>query len=217
MGSNVVSVITPQVKNIKPPAFLRGLQGWLIWRYEASAGSNKLLKVPYYTDGGRRYGEQGGPVDCAKLSSWADASQAAAKRGFEGVGFALLPQWGVTALDFDACVDADGRLPAEIGAIVCTTYAEFSPSGKGIRAFVMGNLGNHKSTAEPGRYGIETFATSGYVTFTGRVLDVVEVCGLEDTVAPASEAVLSLVRQRFGDKKSTVVDANDPWAGFERA
>jgi primase-polymerase (primpol)-like protein len=50
-----------------------------------------------------------------------------------------MPEFGITALDFDNCVDAQGKLPPEIEQIASQTYAEYSPSGKGIRAFVRGS------------------------------------------------------------------------------
>ena len=210
-----VSAITPQHRSIAAPAELRQLPGWLIWRFETHAGVQKPLKVPYYVDGGRRFGQQGGPVDRAKLTTFADARDAAARRGFDGVGLAMLHDWGITALDFDACVDADGRLPPEVEAVVCNTYAEYSPSGLGVRAFVRGNLGNHKDIARPGRYGFETFNTNGFVTFTGRALPAVEILGLDDYIAPVDEAVLAMCDQRFGASSAAATDADDPFAGHE--
>ena len=106
-----VSVIAPQHRDLVAPSALRELQGWLIWRYETQAGSDKQLKVPYYADGGRRFGTQGSADDRAKLTSFAAACTAAARKGFTGVGLAMLSDWGITALDFDKCAGADRRLP----------------------------------------------------------------------------------------------------------
>ena len=211
-----VSAIAPQHRELLAPSALRELQGWLIWRYETQAGSDKQLKVPYYADGGRRYGQQGAPEDRAKLTSFAAACTAAARKGFTGVGLAMLPDWNITALDFDKCVDAAGRLPEEVKAVVGRTYAEFSPSGFGVRAFVRGNLGNHKSLAEPGRFGFETFNSNGFVTFTGNMLPHIDLCGLEDTIADADNHVRALCESRFGRSSPTpAMDNDDPWAGLE--
>jgi len=210
-----VSAIAPQHRDLVAPSALRELQGWLIWRYETQAGSDKQLKVPYYADGGRRFGTQGSAQDRAALVSFAAACTAAARKGFTGVGLAMLSDWGITALDFDKCVGADRRLPDDVLAIVGRTYAEFSPSGQGVRAFVRGHLGNHKSLAEPGRYGFETFNTNGFVTFTGNILDGVELCGFEDTIANVDDNTRNLCEVRFGRSSPAPVDNDDPWAGLE--
>jgi hypothetical protein len=213
-----VSAIAPHHRELLAPTALRELPGWLIWRYETQAGSGKQLKVPYYCDGGRRHGQQGSATDRSKLTSFAAACSAAAKRGFDGVGLAMLADWGITALDFDKCIGAKGlsELPPEIMAVVGRTYAEYSPSGEGVRAFVKGNLGNHKSLAEPGRFGFETFNSNGFVTFTNIMLPHIDLCGLEDTIAVVDDSVRSLCEARFGrSSPAPAVDNDDPFAGLE--
>jgi len=214
-----VSAIAPQHRDLVAPSELRQLQGWLIWKFETHDGEAKPRKVPYYANGGRRFGTQGSAQDRAALVSFAAACTAAARKGFSGVGLAMLADWGITALDFDKCVGVDRRLPEDVLAIVGRTYAEWSPSGLGVRAFVRGDLGNHKSHAEPGRYGFETFSSTGFVTFTGNVLDGVELCGYEDTVADIDDNTRSLCEARFGRSTPTpaAADPDDPWAGLEPA
>ena len=198
MASNV-SPISPHVRRVEAPSELRELQGWLCWRNEHHPGEAKARKVPYYVTGQRRYGKQGAPEDRAKMTTFAAARDAAARLGFDGVGLALMPEWGITALDFDHCVDGDGRLPPEVEDIVSRTYAEYSPSGNGVRAFVKGILGNHKSHKDANNdYGFELFSSSGFVTFTGNILPYTEALGLEDFVAPVDERVLNLSQKRFG-------------------
>jgi hypothetical protein len=201
-----VTPINPEVRRLEAPTELRGLQGWLIWRLE-DAGTGKPLKVPYWAHGGKRHGKQGGPEDRAKLVTFAAAQQAAAKRGFTGIGLALLPEFGVTALDFDYCFLPNGRLPKEVSDIVSQTYAEFSPSGQGVRAFVRGSLGNHKSHRDAVHaYGFETFSSAGYVTFTGAALPSTELMGTEDYIAPVDERILNLCKQRFGTVEAKPVE-----------
>ena len=210
-----IAEIRPRHRNITAPAELCLLQAWLIWRYEHHDGEAKPRKVPYYTDGGRRHGTQGGPADRAALSTFVAARDAAARRGFDGVGFALMPEWGITALDFDQCVGPGGSLPDEVKAVVSRTYAEHSPSGTGIRAFVKGNLGNNKSLAEPGRFGFETFATNGFVTVTGEMLPATDLLGLEDMIAPLDDALKALADKRFGADRQSQEPTGDPFDSFE--
>jgi ABC-type dipeptide/oligopeptide/nickel transport system ATPase component len=178
-----------------PPA-LRQLQGWLVWRFEPNANpGGKPRKVPYYVSGQRRAGQHGRPEDRHQLVTFAAARAAAARLRFDGVGFAPMADFGIVALDFDNCVADTGEIHPDVLAALSTTYAEFSPSGHGIRAFFVGQLGNLKSHGAP--FGMETFSTNGFVTFTGNALPFVDALGNLDTVAPVDEEVLALVTQRF--------------------
>jgi hypothetical protein len=195
--ASTVAVIKPNLLAIDAPEVLRALPGWLMWRFEQPPDPNaKPRKVPYYTSGRRRAGAQGSPEDRQQLTTFEAAKAAAARRGFDGIGLALMPEWGVAALDFDGCVGADG-LPPSVRAIVGTTYAEWSPSGQGVRAFVRGNLGNYKDNNPGQPFGFEVFSSKGFVTFTGNRLDIVDVLGNENTVAEAGDAVRELCMQRF--------------------
>lgn len=211
-----VRAIAPKIRAVEVPAELRLIPGWLIWRFEQYPDEIKPRKVPYWTNGTIRYGEQGSPLDRERLTTFAAARDAAARLGYEGVGFAPLPDFGYTFLDFDHCVGADGEIPAEIERIIARTYAEYSPSGLGIRAALKGNLGNHKSKVAPDRYGFETFSSSGFVTFTGNIVAGCELIGLENTVAKVDQHVIDLCERRFGGSIiNNVVDPDDFMAGRE--
>ncbi|MBV2180968.1 MAG: AAA family ATPase [Castellaniella sp.] len=181
------------------PEPLQDLPGWLVWKYEQNAGG-KPRKVPYYAKSGtRRKGIQGSPSDRRELVDFATAREVAQQRGFDGVGLALMPEFGIVALDFDDCV-ADGAVRPDVEALVSGTYAEFSPSGHGVRAFMRGNLGDHKDTSEKdGRFKIEVFSTKGFVTFTGRPLPVTEFLG--GAVVDVSDQVQALAAERFGQRQ----------------
>jgi hypothetical protein len=212
-----VQPIAPQNLTVEAPAELRELQGWLIWRLEpdASNPNGKPLKVPYYADGGKRHGKQGGIEDRGRMTTFAAARDAAARRGFTGVGLALMPEFGITALDFDNCIDADGHLPPVVRDIASQTYAEYSPSGKGIRAFVRGSYGNHKSPTVGNDYGFEVFASTGFVTFTGNAMPYTDILGLEDTVADLDHIVAPLCASRFTATSPRVPDPDDFMIGRE--
>lgn len=214
MATNV-SNVRPHHRRLEAPAPLRELPAWLMWRYEQFDGEAKPRKVPYYVAGMRRHGEQGAAHDRAGLTTFSVAREAAARKGYDGVGLALLPDLGIAALDFDKCVDADGNIPDEILAAIGNTYAEYSPSGVGIRAFFKGDLTNDKAIAKGDDYGLECFSTKGYVTFSGDALDHVSLLGLEDRVAPVTDAVQQFFRARLGASAMTRVDPDDFMAGFE--
>lgn len=107
-------------------------------------------------------------------------------------------------------------MPKEIEEIVNRTYAEYSPSGKGIRAVLKGDLGNHKSHATLDQFGFETFSSSGFVTFTGNILPACEVLGYEDRVAEVDENTRALCERRFGTSAGATFDPDDFMAGRER-
>ena len=193
-----VARITPHLRNVEAPAAIRDLAAWVIWRFEDNPNGSKPRKVPYYANGGKRHGEQGGPKDVANLVTFDAAKAAAVRRGYDGVGFAALPQFGICALDFDNCI-TDGKIHPQVEALLVDTYAEFSPSGQGIRLFFKGDLGNGKAIRNVD-FGMECFSTRGFVTFTGNTLDITELLGNTDTVAPLPELVRELHAERFARK-----------------
>lgn len=194
---NAVTTIKPHIQQINAPDALRTLQCWLIWRYEHHDKEAKPRKMPYYASGSPRRGVHGNPEDRAQLVTFDAAKAAAARRGYDGVGFCPLPELGIVAGDFDNCVGADGISPL-VEVMVAGTYTEYSPSGKGIRAFWLGNLGNRKTQSGGGPFGFETFSTNGFVTFTGNVTEMCSLLGAENIVAPISAELHQHYQTRFG-------------------
>ena len=203
-----------EAPRVPPPAALRGIPGWLLWK-RAPGRNGKVLKVPYWASGARRYGQQGGDEDRQRLVTYDVALEALQRGGYDGLGFATLPGFGVTVLDFDACV-RDGDVSADVLDLIGDTYAERSPSGKGVHAIYLGDdLPSKKSHADDTQWGFEVFSTSGFTTFTGDVLPGWEMTGLDNTVAPINGAVRALYRQRFGhDRLERTASGAEP--SFER-
>lgn len=213
---SVVQRITPHLHDIDAPAPLRDLPFWVCWRFEQFSGEAKPRKVPYWPDGTRRHGEQGSPQDIARLTTFAVAREAAIKRGFDGVGFAHTKVGGVITLDFDGCV-TDGVVRPDVLELVVGTYAEFSPSGKGIHAIFFGPpdiLLNHKTKAQGDDFAVEAFSSAGFTTFTGWTLDHVDILGYEDHIARLSQKVTEACQRRFGPSAG-VFDPDDFMAGRE--
>lgn len=194
----VTAQTPPALRELQAPTPLASLRGWLLWRFVQRPGETKPRKIPYYASGAKRHGIQGRPEDRAELVTFAEARAACEARGFHGVGFAPMPEWRITALDFDACVDERGRIDPTVEDMVAGTYAELSPSGRGVRAFIRGALGNHKSLADDQQFGFETFDSKGFVTFTGAVLGICRQFDAVDTLAEANARVRDLVTARFG-------------------
>lgn len=209
MSTNITT-ISPHLKNIRAPLPLYFPNAWLLWKFVPN-GHKKPRKVPYYANGSRRRGTQGDHADRKQLVDFDTALAAAIKGGFDGVGIALLHGNNLVALDFDDCA-ADGVVDPAIIELVTGTYAEYSPSGKGVRAFFWGDLGNHKSPVASGQFGFEVFSTTGFVTLTGNRLPLVDLLGDEDTIQtlkPLNDPVRALCEARFGTADLHRPTAND--------
>ena len=197
------------------PSALTSVPNWLVWRLVQKPGEKKPRKVPFYVDGGTRSGAQGTPEDRKRLATYDRAAAACAKGAYTGVGFGVLPGDNLVALDFDNCVSG-GVIEPRIAALVSGTYAEFSPSGNGIRAFMKGDLRSRKNNADAadrnadgsrkdGLFDIEFFGHNGFVTITGNVTPDCDLFGLEDTVQELTPEVKALYKARFGDEGALVV------------
>lgn len=203
--------MTKKFEHLRAPDALRELRGWLVWHWRQKPGSPKPSKMPYYVSGKVRTGTHGSEADRANLATFEEAKAFAEKNDFAGVGLALMPEFGITALDFDNCVK-DGVIDPRVEELTVGTYAELSPSGNGIRAFVMGQSPDHKDSApEDGSFGFETFHAKGFVTFTGHVTELTSLTGTENTVAPMSEKIVEFCGTRF--KRAARVRAECVGAG----
>lgn len=199
------------LESLQAPAALRELKQWLVWKFEPNPKPGKKdLKVPYYAKSGTKRGwmpgvrskkvGQGSAEELPLLVTFDEALAAAQERGMTGIGLAMVPGQPVTALDFDHCV-VDGAIDPAVEALIVGTYSEISPSGTGVRAFVLGDLGD-RSDAHPedGAFGFETYTTSRFVTFTGDVTEIAELTGSENTVAEPSQLLLDTCEKRFGPR-----------------
>lgn len=196
-----MSTFTPPVV----PAALASLRNWLVWRLVPVEGGGKPRKIPYYASGPARPNLQGTPEDRAQLVTFAEAVAAVERsqsweRPYTGVGFAPLPDTNVVALDFDNCVE-DGVLAPHVEPICAGTYTEFSPSGRGVRAFFLGSLQSKKDVPPnmKGPWAIEVFGHNGFVTVTGNVTPTCEMFGWNTEVAYLTPAVFDMYRSRGWD------------------
>ena len=187
------------------PVELTSAKTWCVWRLVQMPGEKKPRKIPYYVSGKPREGTQGSPEDLANLVSYDRAVAAVVRGGYSGVGLAMHGSNGLVALDFDDCV-VDGVVQPDVEALLDGTYAEFSPSGTGVRAFFKGSLKDDKDHNKNGShpFAVEFFCRKGYVTVTGNVTPSCDMWGWSETVTPLTDAVLALYQQRFGGGASSV-------------
>jgi hypothetical protein len=185
---------------------LKALPNWITWKLLQNEGDKKPRKVPFYVNGRPRT-KQGTPEDRAQLVTYDEARAVSDK-----VGFCTFSDTGVIALDFDHVV-MGGVVQPDVLALVQGTYAEISPSGTGVRAFMSGTLASRKDTKGT-PFAVEFFGSNGFVTVTGDELEST----MFNEVTPISQAVYDLYRERFGNvpqlgsaANTGAEDDNDAW------
>jgi len=137
------------------PLELRRLAQWVVWRDENG------VKHPINVHTGHF-------ASVNKPDTWATFEQcvAASKRSdLSGIGFVLTESDDYAFIDLDyANGDATARI---LQQQVCTTfnsYAEISPSGKGLHIIVKGNVPSGRR-----RHKVEVYSSLRYMTMTGNV------------------------------------------------
>ena len=145
---------------------LKAERRWVLWSYEVRDG--KQTKVPRQTDGS--YARVNDPT------TWTDyykAKAALSSGRFAGVGIVLGD--GLAGVDID-CKDYKGDgIPPILREILdqFPSYAETSPSGKGVHILLFGKLppgARKRATLAPG-VEIEIYDRDRYFTFTGEALN----------------------------------------------
>ncbi len=189
------------------PNALKEKKAWLIWKVtKIEPDRGKFDKIPHYprTKQTRR-GVQGCERDFNQLGSWEEALEAITNDpSFAGVGVAMLPEFGFTALDADNKIaEKDGQIDIddEVKSIISGTYSEISPSGKGLRSFWLGSARDGKNHPR----GFEVFHSKGFVTVTGECVNLAEVAELSvalssrlDELLPKSSPAKKELQPRAG-------------------
>jgi hypothetical protein len=147
-------------------------------------------------------------ADCNNPSSWGTYDQArlAWKRnGYPGIGFEFVKEQGLTGIDLDKCVDENGEISEFAQRIIerLDSYAEYSPSGKGIHVWVCGNIpANLKASDGP---AIEMYDHQRYFTVTGK-----HVPGTPQTIEERQEELSQLYNEIVEQRNNIQKQKNQP-------
>lgn len=156
------TLLQPLFDNI--PEALRNEKRWVVWAAEGPVGT-KPIKMPY---------DPTMPKTRAKVDdrgTWGTFEQAvtAYEEGdYAGIGI-VLDGSGLVGVDLDNCV-SDGKIDPAAQVLLDSleaTYIEFSPSGKGLRAF---GYAENLSTGINRTYNglkVEMYSCGRYLTVTG--------------------------------------------------
>lgn len=118
----------------KVPACLCESPHWVVWRRVERGG--KATKIPFNA----RTGE---PADSTDPSTWSSFEEAMgafqADDRCAGIGFVFYAACGFAGVDLDGCIE-DGQVAPEAQAIIdlLNSYTEVSPSGRGVKVFLVG-------------------------------------------------------------------------------
>jgi len=145
------------------PPELRSLRQWVEWRY---IGDDRK-KVPFQPNGT--------PAKSNDPTTWSEFCQCHGQ-----LGFVFAAEDGLFGVDLDGCIDDAGEVQEWAMRIVnrFDTYAEISPSGRGIklwgRGAMPGGTGKKAPVNSPAccdkKSAIEAYDRGRYFTFTGERL-----------------------------------------------
>lgn len=147
------------------PAMLTEYDAWVCWRYIQKGA--KWTKVPFQPGG-----QRASATDHATWSNFDAVAAAYQRGGFDGIGFVLdgsevCNGLVVAGVDLDH-VTADATRWDRAQQIVTEfgSYAEWSPSRKGLRIFCLARP-LAKGVSQD---GVELYTAGRYLTVTGHVL-----------------------------------------------
>lgn len=108
---------------------------WVGWKYETRNG--KLTKVPKSIKGGDAKSN-----DPATWGDFVEVQVYARENNLDGIGFVFSEGDPYIGIDLDDCLDSLGHLFPKAAAVLemANSYAEISPSGKGLKIFAKGDI-----------------------------------------------------------------------------
>lgn len=142
------------------PQELKVRPQWVVWKLEQRNG--QFTKVPYRAKSGKK----ASVTNHQHWVTFAEAFHALGSGRYSGVGFVLTAEDPFVGIDLDHCRDATtGVIEPWALALVnkLASYTEISPSGTGLRIFVLGTLPPTGRKKGP----LEFYKDGRYLTITG--------------------------------------------------
>jgi hypothetical protein len=160
-----VSRPRPAINLDNIPLRLKQHAQWVVWRFVLRKG--KQTKVPFNA----RTGGEASVTDPERWSSFEEA--VAAWRGnvrFDGIGFVFSPEDPFGGVDLDNCLDPSTGLPkewAEPFLEALDTYCEVSPSGTGLKLFMIASKTGERCSKGYADGKVEVYDEERFFTVTG--------------------------------------------------
>lgn len=142
------------------PDELKEYPQWVVWKYEQTEG-DKPTKVPYNA----KTGYKASPTNNAHWTDFNSAVNAVSLNQYDGLGFVLTENDPFAFIDLDD-TEGDEALYEKQKVIFdeFDSYAELSPSGKGLHIIVKGSIPQGRKRSK-----IEVYSSARYMTMTGNV------------------------------------------------
>lgn len=161
---------SPRVVVANIPADVKSLSRWTCWRSEPDPDGGKPKKVPVNARTGRN-AKISDPTTWNTFAACSDRLDA--DPVLSGLMIAFVADDDLMGVDLDDCVGADGTISPEADEIIkeLDSYAEFSPSGQGVKILCRGHKpegAKSKCTGQPGMSAIEVYDSKRFFTLTGR-------------------------------------------------
>jgi Protein of unknown function (DUF3987) len=154
------------------PTELKDRKQWVYWRYELTQDRDEWTKLPVNV-------KTGSNASSTKPDQWASFDEAIANHRFrkdevDGIGFVFVESDPFVGIDLDDCIDpVTGAVEAWAASLIAKTasYAEISPSGRGVKLFCRGTFpaGEDRTGRKSG--DIEVYRSARFFTMTGCHLD----------------------------------------------
>lgn len=175
------------------PEELRTRNQWVVWRYELTLDRSNYTKVPYRADNPERGASTTNPETWATFDEASERYRRRLNRNdfgrLDGIGYVFAQDDPFVGIDLDRCLSATGEvLPWAAGFLASLqTYAEVSPSGRGVKLVARAKLpgdGHRKNNVGPDGAAVECYDWGRFFTITGRRFGShpTEICDLTQEV-----------------------------------
>lgn len=183
-ASEVIPQAFTGLPDLPAIAHLQSLRQWVAWKIEMRDG--KPTKPPVNPHNGFM-------ASHSNPNSWGSYQEAvnrAVRYRLPGVGFVLTETDDLTGCDLDKCVDAEtGEVEIWAREIVALaeTYAEISPSGRGLRLIWKGKV---EKTTKCDPVHVEIYRSQRYLTITGN-----HIAGTPTDIREAPKTLATLIER----------------------
>ncbi|MBI1360002.1 MAG: DUF3987 domain-containing protein [Alphaproteobacteria bacterium] len=151
------------------PAELKAYRNFVVWRYEHKPNQEKLAKV-LYSPHTKRHASSIDPKTWRAFDECVAAFRASKRnppgKQWDGIGFVFSDNDPYAGVDFDQTDDAELFAYQKQWAERFNSYAEKSPSGKGLHVIVKGSVPKGINSRA---HKIEVYSSGRYFTMTGDV------------------------------------------------
>jgi primase-polymerase (primpol)-like protein len=173
------------------PRALQDLNQWVCWKL-ALQKNGKSKKIPFNPHTGR-------PASVTDHNTWGsfpDANKGCKKFKLNGVGFVFTADDPFVGVDLDGCRNPEtGQIKIWAEKIIKSldSYTEVSPSGTGVKIFIIGTIPSSLKTER-----VEVYAEKRFFTVTGQ-----HIAGTQHEITEPDPVIIELIFEKYKRLKET--------------